>query len=282
MDILLITGMSGAGKSKSLKIFEDLGYYCMDNLPPALLDQFTDLCITTNKKIEKIAIVIDTRGGVFFEDFFEEISKLSEKDISYKILYLDASDKVLVKRFKELRRPHPLSIDGSLTNGIEAERERLLEVKKRADYIVDTSKLTDKQLKQELINLMSDTGDRRITVSVVSFGFKNGILIDADLVFDVRFLPNPFYIEDLKDKDGLNNLTKEYIFSWPQTEIFINKTMEMLEFLLPFYVLEGKTQLVVGIGCTGGFHRSVSIANEICSRLTSDGHRAILSHRDKK
>lgn len=280
MEILLITGMSGAGKSNALRTFEDLGYYCMDNLPPALLDQFIELCYSTNKKIERVAIGIDTRGGIFFEDFFKGLESLSHQHVDFKILFMDADDHVLVKRYKELRRPHPLNPDGSLTKGIEVERERLEHVKQIANYILDTSNMSSTQLKHELRNLFKDGALQKITISIVSFGFKNGILLDGDMIFDVRFLPNPFYIQDLRPLNGLQRETKDFIFSWEQTDVFIEKAQDMIEFLLPHYVDEGKTQLVIGIGCTGGFHRSVAIAEELKSRLVEDNHRVTISHRD--
>ncbi len=281
MEVLLITGMSGAGKSQALKVFEDLGYYSMDNLPPMLLSQFAELSLNSEKGIQKAAIVIDTRGGIFFDDFFKGLKELEELDVKYKILYLDASDKVLVKRYKELRRPHPLNPEGSLTEGIALERERLQEVKKQAHYMINTSKLSNNQLRSELLDVFVEGKASQIPISIVSFGFKHGILIDGDLIFDVRFLPNPYYIEALRNKDGLVEETRDYIFSWPQTDVFIDKTLDLLEFLIPHYVEEGKSQLVIGIGCTGGFHRSVAISNELAHKLKTNGHRIILNHRDK-
>ncbi len=281
MEFLVITGMSGAGKSQVMKVMEDMGYYCMDNLPPALLTKFAELCIESKKPIENIAVVLDIRGGLFFDDLFKSLDDLEAKEFNYKILFLDSSDRVLIKRYKELRRPHPLNPDGSIIDGIMEERKQLQEVKERADYIMDTSSLTLGMLKEEIANIFLEDGEKRnITISVTSFGFKNGILMDGDLIFDVRFIPNPFYIPELKHISGENNETKDYVFKWPQTDTFIDKTIDMLEFLIPYYVTEGKTQLVIGIGCTGGFHRSVAISNRIAEILVSNGHRTIVSHRD--
>ncbi|MEW8973620.1 MAG: RNase adapter RapZ [Tissierellaceae bacterium] len=281
MEFLVITGMSGAGKSQAMKVMEDMGYYCMDNLPPALLPNFAELCYESKKPIEKVAVVVDIRGGEFFHSLFKSLEDLTDKGIGYKILFLDALDNTLIKRYKELRRPHPLKPEGSIIDGIREERKLLEEIKDRAYYIIDTSKLTIGMLKEELYNIFLEGGEKRkLSILVTSFGFKNGMLMDGDLIFDVRFLPNPYYIPELKEISGQNEQVKNYVFKWPQTNIFVSKVVEMLEFLIPFYIDEGKTQLVVGIGCTGGFHRSVAIANKIGSILKSNGHRALISHRD--
>lgn len=281
MEFLVITGMSGAGKSQAMKVMEDMGYFCMDNLPPALLTKFAELCVESKKSIENIAVVVDIRGGLFFDTLFNSLDDLEASEINYKILFLDSSDKVLIKRYKELRRPHPLKPEGNIIDGILEERELLKEVKNRADFIMDTSSLTLGMLREEIANIFLEGGEKRnITISVNSFGFKNGILMDGDLVFDVRFIPNPFYIPELKHISGENEETKNYVFKWPQTNTFIEKTIDMLEFLIPNYVTEGKTQLVIGIGCTGGFHRSVAISNKIAEILIANGHRTIVNHRD--
>lgn len=281
MEFLVITGMSGAGKSQAMKVMEDMGYFCMDNLPPALLTKFAELCVESKKTIENIAVVVDIRGGLFFDTLFNSLDDLEARKINYKILFLDSSDKVLIKRYKELRRPHPLNPDGNIIDGIMEERELLKEVRNRADYLMDTSSLTLGMLKEEIANIFLEGGEKRkITISVNSFGFKYGILIDGDLVFDVRFIANPFYIPELKHISGENEETKDYVFKWPQTNTYIDKTIDMLEFLIPFYVTEGKTQLVIGIGCTGGYHRSVAIANRIAEILIANGHRTIVNNRD--
>lgn len=283
MEFVIITGMSGAGKSQAMKAMEDTGYYCMDNLPPALLTKFAQLCRESKRKIEKVAIVVDIRGGIFFEDLFKGLDGLNKEDITYKILFLDALDEVLVKRYKELRRPHPLNPNGSIINGISEERKFLSEVKNRANYVIDTSRLTIGMLKEEIAKLFLEGLElRKLTISVVSFGFKHGIPLDADLVFDVRFISNPYYVSELRELTGEDERVRDYVFRWEQTNVFVDKIEDLLEFLIPNYIKEGKTQLIIGIGCTGGQHRSVAIANEIERRLKSNGHRAIASHRDCK
>lgn len=281
MKFVIITGMSGAGKSQAMKILEDAGYYCMDNLPPALLAKFAELCIESTKPMDKVAVVLDIRGGEFFNNFFHGLEELGEMNIEYKILFLNASDDVLIKRYKEHRRPHPLSQDGRLSNGIKKEREMLSEIRTRADHILDTSDMRVATLRKEIANIFSKNySDSNISVSISSFGFKYGILLDADLVFDVRFIPNPYYIPELKEHSGEEDVTKEYVFKWEQTENFIKKVIDLVEYLIPFYSTERKTHLVIGIGCTGGFHRSVAIANRIGEILESNGHIALVNHRD--
>ncbi|MDX9917540.1 MAG: RNase adapter RapZ [Gudongella sp.] len=281
MEFVVITGMSGAGKSQAMKVMEDMGYYCMDNLPPALLSKFAELTYKSTKEIKKVAIVVDIRGGEFFESLFQGLGQLTELNIGYKILFLDSSDDTLIKRYKELRRPHPLSPEGNLMEGINEERKILKEVKERADYIIDTSKLNIGMLREEMTKIFVEGEESsRLSVSVTSFGFKHGILLDGDLILDVRFIPNPFYIPELKEFTGKDIQVRDYVFKWPQTQTFISKVMEMLEFLIPYYIQEGKTQLVIGIGCTGGKHRSVAIAEWIAGLLKANGHRAMANHRD--
>lgn len=281
MEFLLITGMSGAGKSQAMKVMEDMNYYCMDNLPPALLAKFAELCYESRRDIDKVAVVVDIRSGEFFEHLFKGLQELNDSGITHKILFLDAADNVLIKRYKELRRPHPLNPDGSIIEGIKEERELLEDVKKRADYIIDTSNLTLGMLKEEMSKIFLEGKEsRNISISINSFGFKHGTLLDGDLIFDVRFIPNPFYIPELREYTGEDKNVKDYVFKWPQTNIFISKVIDMLEFLIPHYIREGKTQLIVGIGCTGGVHRSVAIANKIAEVLEKNGHRVGVSHRD--
>lgn len=273
--------MSGAGKSQAMKAMEDIGYYCMDNLPPPLLPKFAELCYESKRNIDKVAVVVDIRGGIFFEDLFKGLEDLNEKGLKYRILFLDAEDNVLIKRYKELRRPHPLNQNGRIIEGIEKERILLQEVKDRANYIINTSKLTIGMLKEEIGKIFLEGRElRKLTISIVSFGFKHGILLDADLVFDVRFIPNPYYIEELRDLTGEDEDVQEYVFNWEQTRIFTEKLGDMLEFLIPYYIKEGKSQLIIGIGCTGGKHRSVAIARDIEEKLRDKGHRTIVSHRD--
>lgn len=283
MDFLIITGMSGAGKTQTVKILEDMGYYCMDNLPPALLPQFAELFRESKRGISKVAVVVDIRGGEFFHSLSNSLDELKKIGINYKILFLDASDNTIIKRYKELRRTHPLYPEGRIIEGIKEERKLLNTLKERAFFIIDTSNLNISMLKDELYKIFLKGGEKRkLTISIMSFGFKNGILMDGDLIFDVRFLPNPYYIPELKEHSGREDVVKDYVFKWPQTNIFISKLTEMLEFLIPYYIEEGKTQLVIGIGCTGGYHRSVAITNKLSKILKANGHRAVANHRDLK
>ncbi|WP_338028486.1 RNase adapter RapZ [Gottschalkia acidurici] len=268
MQIVIITGLSGAGKSQALKAMEDNGFYCMDNLPPALLPDFVKLCSKSQDSIDKIALVLDIRGGDFFNDLFKNLDILEEQGFNYKILYLDSSDNTLIKRFKELRRPHPLNPRGRIIDGIDKERDILREVKRKSDYIIDTSGLTIGILKEEIFKIFLEGKESgNLTLSIMSFGFKQGVPIDADLLFDVRFLPNPYYIPELKEYTGNDIQVREYVMKWQQAQTFLNKLVDMIEFLIPFYIKEGKTQLIIGIGCTGGKHRSVTIANELYEYL---------------
>lgn len=281
MKFIIITGLSGAGKSQVVRVLEDIGYYCMDNLPPALLPDFADLCLYSKRNIDKVAVVADIRGGKFFNDLFKSLYDLEESGFEYKILFLDASDEVLIKRFKEQRRPHPLSVEGRIIDGIEEERQRVEEVKRKSDYIIDTSNLTTAMLKEEIKNIFLE-GKKTVnlTISIVSFGFKKGIPLDADLVFDVRFLPNPFYVPELRDFTGNDKAVKDYVLKWDQTKVFLEKLIDLIDFLIPHYIKEGKSQLVIAIGCTGGKHRSVTVANVLHEDLKQKGYRVIINHRD--
>ncbi len=281
MEFLIITGMSGAGKSLCVKYFEDIGYFCVDNLPPSLIPKFAEMTFQGKSNIQKIALIIDIRGGAMFLDLMPALQTLSEMNIQYKILFLDASDAVLIKRFKESRRMHPLSQDGRVADGIQEEKRILQPVKDKADYIIDTSNLMPRQLKEEIVNLFVEGKTfKGLIVSIESFGFKYGIPMDCDLVFDVRFIPNPYYIPELKPKTGMDDDVKDYVMSFSESKIFLNKLAEMINFLLPQYVKEGKSQLVVGIGCTGGKHRSVTIAGELYAKLKQWDVSVVLEHRD--
>lgn len=283
MEVVIITGMSGAGKSASSDIFEDLGYYTLDNMPPSLLLSFIDLTTKSKKKINKIACVVDIRGGEFFADLIKSITLLKNQSIDVKILYLDASDEILIRRYKEHRRPHPLAVNGNILEGIANERELLSEVRNSADSIINTSNLTLGELRRKILSAFSlKDVDTKLAISVVSFGFKHGILLDADLIFDVRFLPNPYYIAKLKKSSGLNTDIKEYVFGFEEANEFLDKLVDMMEFLIPKYSKEGKTNLVIGIGCTGGKHRSVAIAQALTTRLEGNGEKVYVSHRDQK
>ncbi|WP_029452227.1 RNase adapter RapZ [Clostridium algidicarnis] len=282
MRFLIVTGLSGAGKSEATRNLEDLGYFCVDNLPPTLIPKFAEVCIQSQGKLEKIALVIDIRGGLFFDALFESLVYLKKNDFKYEILFLEATDEVLVKRFKESRRSHPLAKDGRLTKGIALERGRLKEVKEKSDNIIDTSNLSIKELREKINSIYGDGGDKSkdLSITILSFGFKYGIPLDADLVFDVRFIPNPFYIPELKKFSGLDNQVKEYVLKHDETKGFVSRLEDMLEFLIPNYIKEGKKQLIVAIGCTGGRHRSVAISRLIYDNLVSEGINANIDHRD--
>jgi UPF0042 nucleotide-binding protein len=281
MEFLIITGMSGAGKSQAVKALEDINYYCMDNVPPSLLPEFASLCRESKKSIEKVAIVVDIRGGIFFDDLFKSLDFLESEGFKHEILFLDAKDDVLTKRFKELRRPHPLTPDGRVLDGIETERLKLREVKAKADHIIDTSNLTTAMLKEEIHRIFLEGKEhKKLSVSIISFGFKLGIPLDCDLVFDVRFLPNPHYIDELKDKTGNDEEVQKYVMKFSESNEFFRKLTDMLDFLIPHYIKEGKSQLVIGIGCTGGKHRSVTIANLLGDYIEKDNYRTVVTHRD--
>lgn len=278
MEILVITGMSGAGKSEALNVVEDLGYFAMDNLPPALIPKFAEIATLSDYE-NKVAVVVDVRSGKFFDDLSSSLDMLRKMNVKYRILFLDADLSTIIKRYKERRRPHPLN--DSIVRGYEMESEILSDIKKSADFIINTSEYSNKNLKDVIKEVLNINESYGITVAINSFGFKNGILLDGDIVFDVRFLPNPFYIPELKSLDGTNESTKDFVLSYDITRDFIEKTVDLLEFLIPNYFKEGKTVLVVGFGCTGGFHRSVVIAEEIGRRLRESGNHVVITHRDK-
>ena len=259
MEFLIITGLSGGGKSQAADIIEDLDYYCVDNMPVALIPKFAELCAATKGRYEKVALVTDVREKNGIKDVFNALKSLREMDFGYKILFMEADTQVIVKRYKESRRPHPLAIKsgGSIENAIEREREQLQPIRELADYIVNTSHLTLGQLQNQLYTYFSDApNSRSIMVNVVSFGFKYGMPLDADLVFDVRFLPNPYYIEDMRHHSGLDEDVRSYVFGFEQAQVFMDKLTDMIEYLLPQYIEEGKYSLTVAIGCTGGRHRA--------------------------
>ena len=280
MKFVIVTGMSGAGKTTVLKFLEDINYFCADNLPPALLLKFAEL-FEQGTEIDKVSLGIDIRGGKLFEDFFQGLSQLTENGYDYEILFLDASDECLIKRFKETRRSHPLSKGGSIAEGIQKERAILEQVKKRADYIIDTSNILTRELKEKIndIFVLHEAFDS-LMITVGSFGFKYGIPIDSDLVFDVRFLPNPFYIPELKELTGNDAPVNDYVMGFEESRVFLNKLLDLLEFLIPKYIKEGKNSLVISIGCTGGKHRSVTIANQLYLALKQKGHSVRLRHDD--
>lgn len=278
---VIITGLSGAGKSETIKCFEDLGYFCVDNLPPALVSKFAELCAQSDGRINKIALVIDMRGGSFFDDIFEALENLEQNGFSYEILYLEAREEILVRRFKESRRRHPLSTGGGISEGIKAEMGRLEEIRGKATVIIDTSDISVKGLRDEICRHYDQHQvEEKMLVSIVSFGFKNGIPLDADLVFDVRFLPNPHYVDSLRHLDGNQSEVSSYVLKWPVTTRFLSKLYDFVDFLIPQYIKEGKATLIIGIGCTGGQHRSVTVANKLGDFLRTKGCRVVVEHRD--
>ncbi len=284
MKIVIITGMSGAGKSQAVKCMEDLGYYCVDNLPPILISKFVELCRQSQGDIEKVALVIDIRGGLFFQDLFAGLDNLAESGHEYEILFLDANDESLIKRFKETRRKHPISINGKgIGEGISEERKRLEKLKKMATNIIDTSKLTPGQLKEELRNIyLEGDSTTNLIIYITSFGFKHGIPLDSDLVFDVRFLPNPYYIDELRDFTGRDKRIRDFVMASPISVEFSERLYNLIDFLIPHYIKEGKNQLVISIGCTGGRHRSITISHVLYNRLREEGYRVISNHRDER
>lgn len=280
MDLTIVTGMSGAGKSETIRALEDLGFYCVDNIPPQLIYPFVEL-LNMESKITKAALVSDIRVGEFFDDLVVAIEDMEKKKINFKILFLEADDKVLINRYKSSRRKHPLSPTGRIEDGIMKEREKLAPIKEKASYTMDTTNTTIKEHKESLKMMFTDSkASHSFLLNITSFGFKYGICVDADLVFDVRFLPNPFYISELKPLSGLDENVANYVFSFKQTNTFLNKLHDMLEFLIPYYTNEGKSQLIIAIGCTGGRHRSVTIANALYERLKANDHWVSIEHRD--
>lgn len=282
MRFVIVTGLSGAGKTQATRTLEDLGYFCVDNLPPKLISKFAEVCTQSGGNIEKVALVIDIRGGIFFDDFFEALNYLKKNEFKYEILFLEATDEVLIKRFKETRRSHPLSPDGRVLTGITQEREKLREVKNIADIIIDTSKYEIRHLREKINKNYGDHTypEKQLSITVLSFGFKYGIPVDSDLVFDVRFIPNPFYIPELKQYSGNDEPVKDYVLKQDETVNFIEKLVDMLKYLIPNYIKEGKSQLIISIGCTGGRHRSVAIANEVYERLNKENYNSKIEHRD--
>lgn len=281
-ELVIITGMSGAGKTIAVQSLEDLGYFCVDNLPPVLIPKFAELIEQSSGKIGRVALVIDLRGREFFTALSESLNYIQEHHtIKHEILFLDATDDVLVKRYKESRRRHPLAPEGLPLEGIRLERRLLEELKGMATQVIDTSGIKPAQLKDVITARFQSRGKRGITVNVISFGYKYGIPIDADLIFDVRFLPNPHYVEELRPLTGQNREVYDYVMKWSETQTFLSKLLDLLGFLIPQYIKEGKSQVVIGIGCTGGKHRSVSIAEYLARQLGNGETESIrVSHRD--
>lgn len=281
MRFVIVTGMSGAGRTQASHCMEDMGYYCIDNLPPVLIDKFADICRHSQGKLEKVALVMDLRGGYLFEQLTEELSNLRKNGYEYEILFLDSNDDTLIKRYKETRRKHPLAAEGSITDGIKKEREILKSIRESSDYIIDTSNMTLGNLKKKITELFSwGENKENFMINVESFGFKFGMALDADLVFDVRFLPNPYYVPELKHKTGMDKDVADYVFADEVTHEFTKKLYDMVDFLVPQYTEEGKNNLVIAIGCTGGKHRSVAIAESLAKHLSEKNAAVTVSHRD--
>lgn len=282
MDFVIVTGLSGAGKTSAMHAMEDIEFFCVDNLPPKLIPTFYELCLQAKESRSKVAVVTDIRGGEMFSALFDALEELQRKNWDYKILFLDASDGILINRFKETRRRHPLAEDyqGSLEQAVKLERDILKPVRERADYIVDTSFLTTAQLKTRMSNLFLGDSSDALMVHCISFGFKYGIPTESDLVFDVRCLPNPYYIENLRPLTGLDEPVRKYVMKWEQTQGFAERCLNLVDYMLPLYCSEGKSQLIISIGCTGGHHRSVALAQLLCDHLTAAGKRASVNHRD--
>ena len=282
MKFVILTGMSGAGKSTALKMMEDIGFYCVDNLPIPLLEKFVELSELQNAELQKVAVGIDARSGQALDELKNVLDRIKEKGGSYEILFLDSDDSVLVKRYKETRRSHPLAPGERVDKGIALERERLAFLKERADYILDTSQLLTRELKAEIEKIFLKNQDyQNLFITILSFGFKYGIPVDSDLVFDVRFLPNPYYVEGLRAKTGNDKEIQEYVLQFKEAHEFLDKLTDMIDFLIPNYISEGKNQLVISIGCTGGKHRSVTLANELYKRLAKKTEYGLkIEHRD--
>ena len=283
MRFVIVTGMSGAGKSTALKMLEDMGYFCVDNLPVPLIPKLAELFNVSGSEVQKAALGVDIRSGQSFGELERMLQELDAMNMKYEILYLESSDNVLVKRYKETRRFHPLSgSSGRVDEGIKRERERLGFLKKKADYLVDTSHMLTRELRQELNKIFVENKEfKNLYITVLSFGFKYGIPSDADLVFDVRFLPNPYYVDELRPMSGNDPEVRDYVMSNEKAGEFLDKLTDLLEFLIPNYIIEGKTQLVIGIGCTGGKHRSVTLANALFARISqAESYGIRIEHRD--
>lgn len=280
MQFIVVTGLSGAGKSQAMHVLEDMGFFCVDNLPPDLVSKFVEI-LDAQERIERVAVAIDVRGQAFFERAVAALTDLEEHGVPYRILFLEARDEILLRRYKETRRRHPLAAEGRVVEAIRMERGQLQEVRGRAHIILDTSDLAPAQLRSELGRLFAQGEPQdHLLVQIVSFGFKHGLPLDADLVFDVRFLPNPNYVPKLQHKTGKEADVQEYVMRWPVAKQLLMHLGSLVDFLLPQYASEGKTQLVVAIGCTGGQHRSVVIAEELARRLQGPGRRIGIEHRD--
>lgn len=282
MEFLIVTGLSGAGKTRAINALEDIGFFCADNIPPKLIETFYELSQQAKGSLSHVAVVTDIRGGDMFSTLFESLDMMKEEHKEYKILFLDANDYVLVNRFKETRRKHPLADNclGSLEQAVKLERDVLRPVKERADYVIDTSYLSPAQLKERISSLFLGDASDALKIHCVSFGFKFGLPTEADLVFDVRCLPNPFYVEGLKHLTGLDKPVQDYVMESDETKGFVKRLFDLIDYMIPLYCNEGKSQLVIAIGCTGGHHRSVTLAQVLYNHLMEQNLRASVNHRD--
>ena len=282
MDILIISGLSGAGKSKAASYLEDMGFYIVDNMPAAMILKFAEFCAGGSGRYDRVALVYDVRTANSFTELFDVLDKLRAMEGACRMLFLEAEPEVIIKRYKETRRRHPLADQTDcLEDAVRRERELMQPVRERADYIIDTSRTSTAQLRGELLRLFGDPEEKGgMTVSVTSFGFKYGLPLDADLVFDVRFMPNPFYIEELRPQTGLDQAVKDYVFSFQQTQGYLKRLEDLLAFSLPLYAEEGKTSLVIAVGCTGGHHRSVAVTHALAEFIGGQGYQVSENHRD--
>jgi UPF0042 nucleotide-binding protein len=282
MEFLIVTGLSGAGKSRAVDALEDIGFYCADNIPPKLIETFYELSQQAKGALSRVAVVTDMRGGNMFSSLLQTLDELRQDNKEFKLLFLDANDYVLINRFKETRRKHPLAENclGSLEQAVQLERDALKPIRENADFIIDTSSLSPAQLKERISNLFLGDSSDALMIHCVSFGFKYGLPSEADLVFDVRCLPNPYYVEELKNLTGLDQPVRDYVMKWDQTKGFVTRFLDMIDYMIPLYCNEGKSQLVIAIGCTGGHHRSVTLAQLLYNHLTERNMRTSVNHRD--
>lgn len=280
MELIIVTGLSGAGKSHAMHCLEDFGYYCVDNMPPQLMQDFINLAQSGTDKIKKAAFVVDTRGGRFFKELIKILDDFDRDGVKYKLMFLEATDSELIRRYKETRRAHPMARGGSIMEGISRERKMLKNVKKRASIVIDTTGLKTAALNSELRRILLSDKPESFNIAIMSFGYKYGIPAEADFIFDARFIPNPFYVASLKKLSGNNKKVRDYVMRSEEAKVYVNRIFEMLDALIPGFIREGKYNIAVAIGCTGGQHRSVTLANELASKFETSGRSVRLKHRD--